>query len=195
MDNHRSSTNSKLGGIPAFLVAVAFLAGPQARAQKQQPTLTAPYAKAALLSLFAIESDSSAPQHKNDETEEASTTQQKIDATDAEAATEQEASITKMLRQMYRLRLQDNDLVRAYQKLAEIENAQDASEQAAARNRKDYAVAQLADNEAEIKKREDACFGQLEESLRQRSPQNLTACSEWIRKAKISDEGAVKVAF
>jgi len=202
MDNHRSSTSSKhhIVGIPAFLVVVALLVCPQVGAQQQQLKLTTPYAKAALLSLRAIASDVSAPQDKKSETVEVSKTQSKIDAADAEAFNEEEESVTKVLRQIYRLRLQDNHLLRAYRKLSEIENAQDASDQDAPeealvkKKKKDYAVSQLADNEAAINKREETCFGQLEKSLRQGSPENVTACSEWIRKAKISDENPLQVS-
>jgi hypothetical protein len=193
MDGHRSSSSKRLIGIPAFLVAGALLVGPPVRAQ-QQPRLTAPYAKAALLSLLAIESDMSAPRDKTKETVEPSSAQKQIDAADAEAVSIEEESITKMLRQIYHLRLQDNDLLMAYQKLSEIESAEDASDLVIAKEKKAFAVSEFADNEAAIEQREEACFGQLEESLRQRSPQSITACSEWIRKAKRSDKDPVKSA-
>ena len=193
MDNRRCSSSKHIIGIPAFLVAVALLVGPPVRAQ-QQPKLTAPYAKAALLSLLAIESDTSVPRDKTRETVGMSATQKQIDAADAEAVSIQEESITKMLRQIYHLRLQDNNLLMAYRKLTEIESAEDASDQVITKQKKAYAVSEFADNEAEIEKREEACFGQLEESLRQRSPQSITACSEWIRKAKLSDKDPVKSA-
>ena len=193
MDNHRCSASKHIIGIPAFLVAVALLVGPPVRAQ-QQPILTARYAKAALLSLRAIESDTSAPRGKTGETDEMTATQTQIDVTGAEAGSIQEESITKMLRQIYRLRLQDNNLLTAYGKLTEIESAEDASDLAITKKEKAHAVSEFADNEAAIEKREEACFGQLEESLRQRSPQSITACSEWIRKAKLSDMDPVKSA-
>ena len=193
MDNHRCSASKHIIGIPAFLVAVALLIGPPVRAQ-QQPRLTAPYAKAALRSLLAIESDVSAPRDKTRETAEKSATQTQIDAADAGAVSIEEESITKMLRQIYRLRLQDNNLLTAYGKLTEIESAEDASDLAITKKEKAHAVSEFADNEAAIEKREEACFGQLEESLRQRSPQSITACSEWIRKAKLSDMDPVKSA-
>jgi len=121
-------------------------------------------------------------------------TQTLIDAADAEGVSIQEESITEMLRQIYHLKLQDNDLLMAYGKLTEIESAEDASDQVITKNKKAHAVSEFADNEAAIEKREEACFGQLEESLRQRSPQSITACSEWIRKAKLSDKDLVKSA-
>lgn len=193
MDNQRCSSSKHIIGIPAFLVAVALLIGPPVRAQ-QQPRLTAPYAKAALRSLLAIESDVSAPRDKTRETAGMSATQTLIDAADAEGVSIQEESITEMLRQIYHLKLQDNDLLMAYGKLTEIESAEDASDQVITKNKKAHAVSEFADNEAAIEKREEACFGQLEESLRQRSPQSITACSEWIRKAKLSDKDPVKSA-
>ena len=193
MDNHRCSASKHIIGIPAFLVAVALLVGPPVRAQ-QQPILTARYAKAALLSLLAIESDTSVPRDKTRETAEKSATQTQIDAADAGAVSIEEESITKMLRQIYRLRLQDNNLLTAYGKLTEIESAEDASDLAITKKQKAHAESEFADNEAAIEKREEACFGQLEESLRQRSPQSITACSEWIRKAKLSDMDPVKSA-
>jgi hypothetical protein len=113
-------------------------------------------------------------------------TQSQIDAADGLAVSTQEESTTKMLRQIYQLKLQDNDLVRAYRKLAEIEGAEDTSDPTVRRKQKDYAVSQLADGEAAIQKREEACFGQLEQSLRQHTLQSIPACSEWIGKAKIS---------
>jgi hypothetical protein len=193
MDNHRCSSSKHIIGIPAFLIAVALLVGPPVQAQ-EQPRLTASYAKAALLSLRAIESDMSTPRDKIRETVGMSATQKQIDAAGAEAVSTQEESITKMLRQIYRLRLQDNDLLMAYGKLTEIESAEDASDPAIIKNKKAYAVSEFGDNEAVIEEREQACFGQLEESLRQRLPQSVTACSEWIRKAKLSDEDPVKSA-
>jgi hypothetical protein len=193
MDNHRGSSSKHFLGIPAFLVAGALLVGPPLRAQ-QQPRLSGPYAKAALLSLLAIESDTSAPRGKTGETAEMSATQQQIDAADAAAVSAEEESVTKMLRQIYHLRLRDNDLLMAYGKLTEINSAEDASDMIITRREKAYAVSEFADNEAAIERREEACFGQLEESLRQRSPQNVTSCSEWIQKSKLSDKEPVKLA-
>src|SRR5208282_4112431 len=89
MDNHRCSASKHIIGIPAFLVAVALLVGPPVRAQ-QQPILTARYAKAALLSLLAIEYDASVPRDKTRETAEKSATQTQIDAADAEAVSIEE---------------------------------------------------------------------------------------------------------
>jgi hypothetical protein len=192
MDKHRSFLTKNIIGISAALVGVALLAGPAVRAQ-QPPKLTPPYAKAALLSLLAIESDVSTPHDASSETAEMRATQIQINAADAGATTKQEESITKMLRQIYQLRLQDNDLLRAYRKLAEIENAEDSSDQAVTKKQKDYAASQLADNEAAVEKREQTCFAPLEASLRQRSLQNLEACSEWIRKSKISERNPDKL--
>jgi len=174
-----------------LLLAVALLSGPAVRAQQlpQQPRLTAPYAKAALLSLLAIELDASAPRDKTGAMAEMSATEAQIDAADAEAMTMQEDAITKLLRQIYLLKLHDNNLLMAYRKLSEIEDDQDALSQGNAKEKRAYAESQLADdaeNEALIEQREKACFVPLEGSLRQRLPQIIPACSEWIRKAKLS---------
>jgi hypothetical protein len=184
MDNHQSFSSKHIISFPAFLAVVALFVGPSLWAQQQQ--LNDHYAKAAFLSLLAIESDISSPQDKSSGAAEMKATQSQIDAADALAVSAQEASTTRMLRQIYQLKLQDNDLLRAYRKLAEIENAEDSSDQAVTRKQKDYAVSQLADGEAAIQKREDACFGQLEQSLREHTLQSTPACSEWIGKAKIS---------
>lgn len=75
----------------------------------------------------------------------------------------------------------------------EIESAPTASDNADARNKKDYAVSQFADGQAAIMEGEEACFGQLEQSLVQRWP-DVTACSQWIQKAKTSDKNSGKTA-
>ena len=188
-------------GILAVLFAVAFLTASQTKAQAQpeQTKLTAPYAKAALVSLAAIQTDDSVSQDKNQdkngEGDQASPTLRTIDATDVEASTDQEVSVTKMLRQIYRLKLQDNDLLRAYQKLIEIESADDGSDQLAMKRKKDEAVAELSDSQATIRQRENACFAQLQKSLRQRLPQDLPACSGWLGRAKISGESPAESAI
>jgi hypothetical protein len=196
MDNQRRSSGKQISGIAALLLAVAVSWGPQVHAQQQQqtPKLTAAYAKAALASLHAIESDISAPQDKNSHISEVSATQRKIDAADQEAATEQEASLSKMLHQIYRLRLRDNDLLGAYQKLIEVESSPDESDEIATKKRKDSSADQLADNQEAIEKREENCFWELEDSLQQRSPRIVAACSAWIRKAKLSVAGPAKPA-
>ena len=165
-------------GFTALLAAVTLLAGMPVRAQ--QATLSGRYAKAAFLSLLAIESDTSAPRDKTAETDELSAVQGQIDAAAAAEVSTQEKSITKTLRQMYLLKLRDNNLLIAYRKLAEIENAADTSDPITIRNKKAYAASEFADNEAAIESREEACFAQLEISLRQRSAQTPAACSEWI---------------
>jgi hypothetical protein len=194
MDNRRSSTTSNSRrGVASFLVGFALLAATQAQAQ-QRPPLTAPYAKAALLSLRAIESDTSIPQDKNDEGAGRNTTLQTIDTAREVAVTEEEVSITTLLRQIYQLRLQDNDLMNAYGKVMEIENADDPSDGLAARRKKDSAVSQFADVEAAIMKREGNCFRQLGQSLLDRSPDAGAACSEWIQKTKISGKRPIQSA-
>jgi len=99
-----------------------------------------------------------------------------------------------MLRQIYLLKLHDNNLLMAYRKLSEIEDDQDASGPTSAREKRAYAESQLADdaeNEASIEQREKACFGPLEDSLRRRSIQNITACFDWIGKEKPSSYASV----
>ena len=188
-------------GTLAFLFAAAFLTPSQSRAQAQpeQTKFTVPYAKAALASLAAIQNDDSVSQDKNQdkngEGDQASATLRTIDATDIEASTDQEVSITRTLRQIYRLKVQDNDLVRAYQKLIEIESADDGSDQVAVKRKKDEAVAELSDSQATIRQRENACFTQLQKSLRQRLPQELPACSGWLGRAKMSGEVPVESAI
>jgi hypothetical protein len=191
MVEHRGFLNGQILGIAAFLIAVALLSGTPVRAQQpQQPKLTAPYAKAALLSLLAIELDTSASQDKAAGMAEMSATQAQIDAAEGEALTIQEDAITELLRQIYVLKLHDNNLLTAYRKLSEVEDDQDVAGPTSPREKRAYAESQLADdaeNEASIENREKACFAPLEESLHRRSVQNITACFEWIGKAKLSD--------
>jgi len=190
-------------GTLAVLFAAAFLTGSQAQAQVQaqqeQARFTVPYAKAALASLAAIQNDDSVSQDKNQdkngEGDQASAVLRTIDATDIEASTDQEVSITRTLRQIYRLKLQDNDLLRAYQKLIEIESADDGSDQLAVKRKKDEAIAELSDSQATIRQRENACFAQLQKSLRQHLPQDLPACSGWLGRAKMSGEVRVESAI
>jgi len=188
MDSYRFSSQIHVIGISLLLAAVALLAGPPVRAQ-QQATLSARYAKAAFLSLLAIESDTSSPRDTTAEAAETSAAQAQIEAAAAAGMSIQEESTTKMLRQIHLLKLHDNNLLMAYRKLTEIESAEDASDMVITKIKKAYAVSEFANNEAAIENREEACFGQLEESLRHRSAQTVAACSEWIQKAKLSDNG------
>lgn len=130
------------------------------------------------MSLRAIESDTSVPQDRDGERAGRHTTLQTVDTAREVAVTEEEVSITILLRQMYQLRLQDNDLMNAYGKLMDIENADDPSDGLAARRKKDSAVSQFADVEAAVMKREGNCFRQLGQSLIERSPDAGAACSE-----------------
>ena len=188
-------------GTLAVLIATTFLTGSQvqAQAQPEQTKFTAPYAKAALASLAAIQNDDSVSQDKNQDKngdgDQASATLRTIDAADIEASTDQEVSITRTLRQIYRLKLQDNDLLHAYQKLIEIESADDGSDQAPVKRKKDEAIAELSDSQATIRQRENVCFAQLQKSLRQRLPQDLPACSGWLGRAKMSGEVPVESAI
>ena len=181
-------------GTLAFLIAAVFLTGSQVQAQVQseQTKFTVPYAKAALASLAAIQNDDSVSQDrnqdKNGDGDQASATLRTIDATDIEASTDQEVSVTKTLRQIYRLKLQDNNLLHAYEKLIEIESADDGSDQAPVKRKKDEAIAELSDSQATIRQRENVCFAQLQKSLRQRLPLDLPGCSGWLGRAKMSGE-------
>jgi hypothetical protein len=201
MANHQSKISGKQMGTLAFLFAVAFLTASQTRAQVQQEQtkFTVPYAKAALASLAAIQTDDSVSQDKNQDKngdgDQARATLRTIDSTDIEASTDQEVSITRMLRQIHRLKLQDNDLLHAYQKLIEIESADDGSDQLAIKRKKDEAIAELSDSQATIRQRENTCFAQLQKSLRQRLPQGLPACSGWVGRAKISGESPAESAI
>ena len=108
-----------------------------------------------------------------------------IAAAGQQAVTEKEALTTEMLRQIYRLMLQDNNLTRAYGKLIEIDKAQDEPEESMAKKRKGSAVSQFTDVEAAIEKQEKSCYRQLEQSLAGHSSDEARACSEWIRRAKL----------
>jgi hypothetical protein len=189
MDNQRPSLSRRILGIPAVLAAFALLWAPQAGAQQESPKLTAAYAKAALATLHAIEADTSMPQETSAGSDDAiatnaaSATQKKLEASDAAATTEQEASISLILHQLYRLRLRDNRTLAAYEKLIEIENSKgDADDGWVVKHRRDMMAAQMGDNQEAIQKREEGCFWQLEDALRQRSAQNVMICSEWIRR-------------
>jgi hypothetical protein len=182
MDIHRSPIERKqIIAISFFLALLGLSIGTQAQTQ-QRPRLSPRYAKAALSSLFAIESDSSSPRDEDSETAEVITTRA-IDAADKAAVTDQEKSITEVLRQVYQLKLHDNGVIGAYRKLMEIENAPANDETVDTRNEKDYAVGQFADGEAAVMDREEPCLRQLEQSLLERSPKEMTACVAWIHKA------------
>jgi hypothetical protein len=188
MDNHRSHTaGASVIGISSLLFTAVLLAAAPAHAQ-QASKLTASYAKAAHSALLAIESDTSAPQDENSEDIEIVTTQA-IDIADQKAMTSEEKSLTETLRQIYQLKLHDNTVLRAYRVLVEVDSDQDPSDNVVIRRKKDDAVAEFADSQAAIVDGEGACFQQLEQSLVRRSP-DVTACSEWIQKAKVSNKSA-----
>jgi hypothetical protein len=165
----------------AILAAAALLCGPQAKAQDAK--LTVPYAKAAMQSLLAIESDDSVAQEHDAETAA------KIAAADERVTTDEEASVSKTIHRIYSLRLQDNKLMRAYGKLMEIEEAANSSEGTIEQRKKDAAVSQFADVQESIMKRQEGCFRELEQSLTDRSTEEPAACSEWIQKAKAARAG------
>jgi hypothetical protein len=202
MDNHRTSTARRTPGtwpllrIGAFGVAlgIAFIAGPQVQAQ--QPKLTARYAKAALTALQTIESDTSAPHDRNSEAGAMSVadTLEKLEVAGQTAATKEDGSNISLLRQIYQLRLQDNNLMRAYSRLMDVDGTQDANDDFLTRRRKDSSLSQFADDEDAIMKREEACFRQLEQDIQQRSPETAPACSDWILKGKASNRGAARSA-
>jgi hypothetical protein len=182
MDNPRSFAGSKhLGGLLLLLVSLAFFFGTSIQAQ-QQPRLSASYAKAARLSLLAIEADSSAPQDENSETVEVATTQT-IDAAAVQAVTKEEESMTETLRQIYQLKRHDNSSLRAYRILMEVESAEDQTDDLDARKVKNLAVSQFADSQAVIMDHEEPCFKQLEQSINRRLPGDTAACSAWIQKS------------
>jgi hypothetical protein len=194
MDNTSSFTSGKSGKsafvASAILAAAALLFGSQTRAQ--EPKLTAPYAKAAMQSLLAIESDDSIAQERDSETVA------KIDAADDRVATDEEVAVSKTIHTIYSLRLQDNKLMRAYGKLMEIESAPDSSDDTNVQRKKDAAVSQFADVQEAIMKRQEGCFRELEQSLTDRSADESAACSEWIQKAKAShsgNESSISVQF
>lgn len=182
MDNLRGFTASKhVVGILSLLVSLACFLGTPAQAQ-QPAKLNAAYAKAARLALSVIELDTSAPQDDDSEAIEIEITQT-IDGTAKKAVTKEEESTTELLRQIYQLKRHDNSALRAYRILMEIENAEDASDDADTRNQKDYAVSQFADSQAAIMKHEEPCFSQLEQSLDHRMVGDTKACAEWIQKS------------
>jgi hypothetical protein len=162
----------------AVLAVAALLFAPQAHGQ--QTKLTAPFSKAALQSLLAIESDDSLAQDRDEETTA------KMEAAEDRATTQEDWSVSKIIHQIYTLRLQDNKLMRAYGKLMEIESALDASDDKAELRKKDAAVSQFADAEESIMKRQEGCFRELEQSLTERTAGESAACSEWIKKAQAS---------
>lgn len=202
MDIRRNSAASRNPGtwpllrIGALGVALgmAFIAGPQAHAQ--QPKLTARYAKAALTALQTIESDTSAAHDRNSEAGAMSIadTLEKLDVAGQTAATKEDGSNISLLRQIYQLRLQDNNLMRAYSRLMDVEGTQDEDDDFLTRRRKASSLSQFADDEGAIMKREEACFRQLEQDLQQRSPETAPACSDWILKGKASSRGVAKSA-
>lgn len=170
MDTLRTKNIAVIAGV---LVVAGILSGPRVQGQQAQGKFTGAYSKAAFFAILAMEPETIS---------EPADVVKRIEVTEAQAASPDEIAATNMIRKIYRLKLQDDNLIRAYVKLSEIENARDPSDEAETKRRKDDTVAQLADSGDAIKRREDACFEQLEVSLRQRSLQNIPACSEWIRK-------------
>jgi hypothetical protein len=190
MENHRNpAASAYMAGISSFLLTALFLTGAAAQGQ-QSSKLTASYSKAALLAVTAIESDTSARQDESSEDMEIATTQA-IDATGEKAMTSEEKAFTETLREIYELKRHDNSILRAYRIVMEVENAEDASDNVYTRQKKDYAVSQFADGQAEITDSEGACFKELKQSLAQRSP-DAASCSQWIQKAKRQDKDSGK---
>ncbi|HWF36873.1 MAG TPA: hypothetical protein VG322_00025 [Candidatus Acidoferrales bacterium] len=160
--------------------------GTQARAQQpQQSRLSASYARAAQASLQAIESDDSSSQEPSRAIVEV------LDAADKRAGAAEELMFAKLLRQVQLRRLQDNDLLHAYGKLIEVENAIDDSEGTFIKRQKESELSQLADGEEGIMRREVGCFKQLELSLAQRSFQDAPACSAWIQRSKTAHQDSL----
>jgi hypothetical protein len=182
MDTHQSTIAIKRTVLTSsFVVALILSFGPQAAAQ-QQPKLSTSYVNAARVSLQAIESDDSTTQSEDPETG------RKLDIADDRVRSDEETSFAKILRQAYSRRVQDNNLLRAYGKLMEVENAVDDNDDVHVKWQKESSLSQLVDSEEGIMKREVACFKQLEQSLTQRSMENAPACSEWIQKSQIAPQ-------
>jgi hypothetical protein len=193
MDNRRSTSRRHIIITSVFLAATGLFAGAPLHAQQQPSNLSAPFAKAALSALIAIQSDTSAPQDKSGDPTAVSATLRSIEIAYKEAFSAQEESLTEILQRAYRVRLHDNDVMRAYGKLIEINGADDLSDGPNERRGKDAAMAQYADAEAVIEKREEACFHQLEQSFLQRSQEDTSACSEWFQKEKASGKPSIKL--
>lgn len=165
---------------PAMLAQQSKLSSQHTKAAQASP-----YLKAAQTGLQAIESDDSLSQDPDSETT------QKLDATEQQARSAEEVAFAKLLRQVQRRRLQDNDLLHAYGRLIEVENAIDDSEGVFVRQRRDSALSQLADSEEDIMRREVGCFKQLEQSISKRSIDAAPACSEWIQRKKSSQQDSL----
>lgn len=176
---HRFLAIKNAASVAVGIACLAFV--PPALAQ-QPSKFSSPYTKAAQASLQAIESDDSV-------TRDASrATAQQLDAAEAQASSEQEIALAKLLREAEQRRLEDNDLLHAYGKVIEVENASDDSDGIIVKRKKDSVLSQLADGEEDIMRREVGCFKELEQSLSQRSFDSAPACSEWMQKKKSSPQ-------
>src|SRR5579872_321550 len=120
MENTHSLSIKKFAFVAIGVAAFTFF-GSSALAQ-QQEKLSPSYTKAAQASLQAIESDDSANRDNSRDTT------QKLAAAEKQASSEQEVALAKLLRQVQQRRLEDNDLLHAYGKVIEVENAVDGSQ-------------------------------------------------------------------
>jgi hypothetical protein len=177
------------------LVFVALLLSCGKPTQKQSSPeslkISDSYAKAAMFSLLAIESDLSITEDRNGQKVVTEPTQSKIDAADAEAGTKQEESMTKVLRQVYERKLEYNRLRKAehdyldaeikgypidleYHRLypnTQLYPSKDGIRKTAAR---------VDQDDAEESKRETECFEPLKQALRDRLSINPEPCIQWI---------------
>ena len=158
----------------AVATTLAFLIGVPCKAQ-QAREVSVRYAQVALQALHVIEAPLSSDSNVRISTAQA------ISAAEAVAATGEERRFSAILQQIYELKVHDDSVIAAYQRVIEAENYTDDSDTRQARERKDYAASQLTDTLAAIQNREDRCFRQLETSLNQRSLQNVSICSAWIQ--------------
>jgi hypothetical protein len=147
------------------------------------------YAKAALLSLLAIESDVSTTEDKNGVQVVSGATQSKIDAADAEASTTQEQAMTALLRQVYEARLKDNwnrnpleRIIDASLELLKVTRS--ASERTHIEEKVLEDSKKDDEYNAMIGTSEAACFEPLAQALRNRLAVSPETCERWILKSK-----------
>jgi hypothetical protein len=159
----------------AAVTALGILFAMPCRAQ-QAPEVSERFAHVALRALHAIQAGESTASDI-----QISAQLDAIDAAQSAAATDAERQFSTVLYQIYRLKVRDNDVIAAYQRVIETEGFGDDSETRQIRSSKDYAASQLTDTVTDIQNREDRCFRQLETSLNQRSLRGLSGCSALIQ--------------
>jgi hypothetical protein len=159
----------------ALVTALGFLLAIPCRAQ-QAPGLSDRYTHAALRALHAIQAGESNTANVNISTAPAA-----INAAEDVSATDEERRFSSILHQIYRLKLHDDDMIAAYQRVIDMENFTDDSENKQTRDSKDYAASQLTDTLTDMQNREDRCFRQLETSLNEKSLGTFPGCSALIQ--------------